>query len=540
MSSIVELQVPLNGDSSALQPPEVPPWSTPVLEGLSEMEEFTPVTLNGMGESCPVEKSRPPDRVHHASFAEQIAIVDNGFGSSSSSTDEEEGTKDGREGRRFLTAHGSENEIPIRRQRSRDRAGAHQVSAVLKESGIDVAQLSKAFSALDVQGDGGLELFEFRRMWKEIFPQRPLDQDSWKTTEKMFTEIDFDASGVITFEEIIAYLEQNRQVELRQKNGPTTLRQWIWVFVGTRSDPPNITELHLRILVYLWKVIGQVLMMISVVCLMIESMPDSQPDEPRFYHSDASSSTTRMLQIVCNIFFTVEFVGFCIGHPGKVVNVTDQNDDHDSDSEDGLAGTMKTIQIVTTLNEEGTQKVVNFVFLTRWVFWLELTALIGFYIELFSSKDVIELRSIAVFRVFRITQAIRALRHTGAIRTRNIPELGAALRKSLVSLLFLSLLLLICILISATLIFYAETRDAKFIDGSWYRLNETKYGSSAGSRIHFQSIPESLWWGIVTITTVGYGDMYPDTFWGRVCSLFNLSTIHIIIPQKHNTTNITR
>jgi voltage-gated potassium channel len=32
----------------------------------------------------------------------------------------------------------------------------------------------------------------------------------------------------------------------------------------------------------------------------------------------------------------------------------------------------------------------------------------------------------------------------------------------------------------------------------------------------FGSIPEAMWWGIVTLTTVGYGDVTPVTLWGRM------------------------
>jgi voltage-gated potassium channel len=39
----------------------------------------------------------------------------------------------------------------------------------------------------------------------------------------------------------------------------------------------------------------------------------------------------------------------------------------------------------------------------------------------------------------------------------------------------------------------------------------------AGSSIH--SFPDALWWSFVTVTTVGYGDMFPVTFTGRVIAV---------------------
>ncbi|MGH8704814.1 MAG: cyclic nucleotide-gated ion channel [Burkholderiales bacterium] len=56
--------------------------------------------------------------------------------------------------------------------------------------------------------------------------------------------------------------------------------------------------------------------------------------------------------------------------------------------------------------------------------------------------------------------------------------------------------LMVAILIfQSSLVYYFE-RDAQ----------PDKYGS----------IPEALWWGIVTLTTVGYGDVTPVTAWGKV------------------------
>ena len=36
----------------------------------------------------------------------------------------------------------------------------------------------------------------------------------------------------------------------------------------------------------------------------------------------------------------------------------------------------------------------------------------------------------------------------------------------------------------------------------------------------FEDIPHAIWYNVVTITTVGYGDVYPETMRGRLLGLF--------------------
>ena len=89
-----------------------------------------------------------------------------------------------------------------------------------------------------------------------------------------------------------------------------------------------------------------------------------------------------------------------------------------------------------------------------------------------------------------IVPIFKLLRHTAAFQF--MVEAVYSERRVLGSAAVLMLVLLV---FQSSLVYYFE-REAQ----------PDKYGS----------IPEAMWWGIVTLTTVGYGDVTPVTLWGRM------------------------
>ena len=134
----------------------------------------------------------------------------------------------------------------------------------------------------------------------------------------------------------------------------------------------------------------------------------------------------------------------------------------------------------------------------------------------FSSMAIIDLLSILpslgvlnsgfkVLRVLRMLRAVRVIRVFKAFRySRNIEIIIEVLRKSKNALIAVSMLAFGYIIVSALIIFNVEPDS-------------------------FETFFEAVYWATVSLTTVGYGDVYPVSTVGRiitmVSSIFGIAII---------------
>lgn len=115
----------------------------------------------------------------------------------------------------------------------------------------------------------------------------------------------------------------------------------------------------------------------------------------------------------------------------------------------------------------------------------------------------VDLRILRGVRLVRLVRILKLARYSRAFRS-----LGQAFRRRREELVLTFSMIAFVVLIASTVMYYAERT-----------VQPEAFGS----------IPEALWWGVVTLTTLGYGDVVPVTLVGRIMGgVFALSGLLLV------------
>lgn len=183
---------------------------------------------------------------------------------------------------------------------------------------------------------------------------------------------------------------------------------------------------------FVWFITG--LIIFSVVCFSIETLPDLSPEVIQFL---------RYSEMVTVAIFTVEYLYRIYVAPSR------------------------------------TKFIFSFYGL------IDLIAILPFYLSF-----AVDLRAMRLIRLLRLLRILKLFRYNQAIN-----RFSKAIYLAKEELIIFTLASLVMLYLAAVGIYHFEHRAQPEV---------------------FRSIFDSLWWAVATLTTVGYGDIYPVTMGGRL------------------------
>lgn len=147
--------------------------------------------------------------------------------------------------------------------------------------------------------------------------------------------------------------------------------------------------------------------------------------------------------------------------------------------------------------------------------FIDLIAIVPYFVTLvtilFGSESTSQTMSLTILRVIRLVRVFRIFKLSR--HSKGLQILGRTLHASMRELALLVFFLFIGVVLFSSAVYFAEQDEAT---------------------TDFKSIPGAFWWAIITMTTVGYGDMKPVGLWGKLvgslCAIAGVLTIALPVP----------
>ncbi|XP_052396224.1 potassium voltage-gated channel subfamily A member 10-like [Carassius gibelio] len=149
---------------------------------------------------------------------------------------------------------------------------------------------------------------------------------------------------------------------------------------------------------------------------------------------------------------------------------------------------------------------------------IDIVSIVPYFVTLITEivtttkkSDTGQNMSLAILRIIRLVRVFRIFKLSR--HSKGLQILGQTLKASMRELGLLIFFLFIGVILFSSAIYFAEVDDPN---------------------TQFVSIPDGFWWAVVTMTTVGYGDMCPITLGGKIvgtlCAIAGVLTIALPVP----------
>ncbi|GAA6219061.1 potassium voltage-gated channel subfamily G member 4-like [Lates japonicus] len=219
-----------------------------------------------------------------------------------------------------------------------------------------------------------------------------------------------------------------------------------------------------------------IMVLVTVISLCISTMPDVRDEETRGECSKRCHSMF-VVESICVAWFTLEFVLRFVNAQSKLafargpLNIID-----------AIAILPYYVSLVVDVRDESQEEVI----MGAGRGYLDKLSLI-----------------LRLLRALRILYVMRLARHSLGLQT-----LGLTMQRSMREFGLLLLFVCVAVALFSPLVHLAESELAPF----------------AATHPHhsFSSIPASYWWAIISMTTVGYGDMVPRSIPGQIVALTSI------------------